>query len=312
MPRRPEEIEPDNIRTKLVDLLQNFEARLKDADLRQRVLSLVPAFHLLRDLGSSLISREEASAGRDRILSYFRKYPFVVINGDELMVVSGIQDWPRRVRELRKEFGWSIASGVTLKEMSMAGEVIPEDVIVGALRPEQYILLSEKQDRDAAYRWRVANEIRREKLGVRDKILKLMRENVGKPLTGEELRYVANGKTEWARRVRELRTEHGWPVVTSNTGRPDLPLGTYLLEEDRQGPQHDRDIPDAVRRSVLVRDNHRCTHCGWTHDNWSPSDPRHLELHHIRHHAEGGENTEDNLTTLCSPCHDQIHRKEKI
>jgi hypothetical protein len=33
----------------------------------------------------------------------------------------------------------------------------------------------------------------------------------------EELKYLAKDKKEWARRVRELRTEQGWPIVTKKT-----------------------------------------------------------------------------------------------
>ena len=51
--------------------------------------------------------------------------------------------------------------------------------------------------------------------------------------------------------------------------------------------------------------------CGWSHDEWNPSDPRHLELHHIKHHVKGGENVEGNLKTLCTVCHDKVHRREK-
>ena len=87
----------------------------------------------------------------------------------------------------------------------------------------------------------------KEKISVRDKILKFLRENVGIQVTGEELRYVAGDKTEWARRVRELRTEFGWPVATKTTGNPELPMGVYVLQADRQSPEHDRDIPDEVR-----------------------------------------------------------------
>jgi hypothetical protein len=311
MPRRPKQSIPENIRVELVELLSNFELQLKKKDLRTKVLALVPAFHLLRDLGGSLIPQEEAAAARDRILAYFRKYPFIVIHGDELMVVSGIQDWPRRIRELRREYGWAIASGVTLQEMFREDEIQIEQVSIASLRPEEYILLDETQDRDAAIRWRIANDIRKRKTGVRQKILDFLRENVGRPVTGEEIRYVANDKTEWARRVREIRTELGWPIATKNTGRPDLRVGMYVLEQDRQSPIHDRNIPDPVRRAVLVRDNYTCTSCGWSHEQWNPSDPRHLELHHIKHHVKGGENTEENLVTLCTVCHDDIHRKER-
>ena len=176
------------------------------------------------------------------------------------------------------------------------------------MKPSDYILLSVEQDRQAAFRWNSANEIRRENIAVRDKILKYFRSNVGQNVTGEELKYLAKDRSEWARRVRELRTEYGWPVVTKNTGRPDLEIGVYLLEADRQSPEHDRRIPDPIKREVLRRDEYKCMYCEWTHEMWNRSDPRHLELHHETPHAEGGENTADNLITLCTVCHDKVHR----
>jgi hypothetical protein len=311
MPRRPKQALPEEIRTQLVDLLVNFKEQLKKSDLRKKVLSLIPAFHLIRDLGCSLMAHEKVTAARDRIRDYFLKYPRLVIHGDELMVISGIQDWPRRIRELRKEHGWAIASGVTINEMTAEEEIDSSDFKVASLKPEEYILLSASEDRDAAHRWHVANDIRRKKMSIQDKIREYLVKNVGREITGEELRYVANDKTEWARRVRELRTEHGWPIITRNTGRPDLPIGVYLLEQARQSPAHDRNIPDPVRRAVLVRDHYKCRKCGWTHDQWNPSDPRHLELHHIKRHVRGGENTAENLLTLCVVCHDEAHRTER-
>ena len=120
---------------------------------------------------------------------------------------------------------------------------------------------------------------------------------------------MAKDRTEWARRVRELRTEFGWPIVTKNTGRPDLDIGVYLLEADRQSPEHDRYIPDRIKREVLRRDRYECQNCGWSHEEWNRSDPRHLELHHIEHHVNGGENILENLLTLCIVCHDEIHKR---
>jgi hypothetical protein len=227
------------------------------------------------------------------------------------MVVSGIQEWARRLRELRRQYGWVIASGVTLNEMAAEDEIALADMAADSLRPEEYILLEEEQDREAALRWRIANDIRKKKISVQKKIEEFLRANVGRAVTGEELRYVANDKTEWARRVRELRTEQGWPIVTRNTGRPDLLIGAYLLEQDRQSPKHDRKIPDPIRRAVLVRDGYKCQECGWTHEQWNPSDPRHLELHHKLGHVRGGDNTADNLVTLCTVCHDSVHRRRQ-
>jgi hypothetical protein len=262
-------------------------------------------------LGKVLISSEDASAARDRILYYFRKYPGIVIAGDELLVVSGIQEYARRVRELRVQFGWAVASGVTIKEMREDQDAeIPNKL--KAMKPSDYILLNEMQDRDAAHRWNVANTIRKERGSVRNKILKYLRANAGKPVTNEELRYVAGDKTEWARRVRELRTEFGWPIATKSTGRPDLSVGVYILQADRQNPEHDRHIADDIRRKVLRRDGYKCQECNWSHEEWNPSDPRHLEIHHVKHHVRGGTNVKENLRSLCTVCHDKIHRKRKI
>ena len=295
------------IRKELVNLITNFEKELQSEDLREKVLALIPCYHHLRNLGKSLIPIETTRSARDRILFYFRKYPYTIINGDELLVVSGIQEYARRTRELKMQFGWSIFSGVTTKQMAVEDEFPIDNADVSSMGPADYILVSTEQDREAAFRWRIANEIRRDNISVRDKILKFLRANVGKIVTGEELRYVAKDRTEWARRVRELRTEYGWPIVTKNTGRPDLNVGVYLLEADRQSPEHDRNIPDRVKREVLRRDSYQCQKCEWSHKEWNRSDPRHLELHHIKPHVEGGENIEENLLTVCSVCHDEIH-----
>lgn len=315
MARRSKQNDPEILRQKLVELLMNFEEHLKESDLRVQVKELVPANHMLRDIGSSLLLEDGIRSARGRILSYLQIHVGEVIQGDELMVVAGISEYARRIRELRVQFGWAIISGVTFNEMKASAECndFEETSVYPHMKPDEYLLVSAVQDTEAAHRWNVANEIRKDKtMSVRDKILLFLKENVGKVISGEELRYVAGNKSEWARRTRELRTEYGWPVVTKNNGRPDLPVGTYLLEEDRQSPPHDRKIKDDVRRSVLMRDNYSCQMegCGWHHALWNRSDPRHLEVHHIEHHVSGGSNEADNLITYCNVCHDVIHREE--
>lgn len=315
--------EPEAIRKSLVELLTDFAAKLKDTDLRAKVIALIPAFHKLRDLGCSLIPDDETSSARDRILAYFRRYPRAVIAGDELMVVSGIAEWARRVRELRVQFGWSIYSGVTFRQMAEdaiaagdTGQLATLETTLGLhpskIRPDQYVLLREEQDRHAAHRWNVLNEVRRRRASVTDKIIEYFRRNVGDEITGEELKYLAKDKKEWARRVRELRTEQGWPIATKNSGRQDLAIGVYVLEEDRQTYEHDRRIPDPVRVAVLERDGFKCVRCGWTRAMLSPDDPRKmLELHHVQHHKNKGENSAENLITLCNVDHDEEHRIRK-
>lgn len=269
---------------------------------------------MLRDLGSSLIPKNEAASARERIIFYLRRYPQTVIDGDELMVVSGIGEWARRVRELRVQYGWWIYSGVTFAHMAtdQAEDAVSLKEILGLdptkIKPDQYVLMRVEQDRQAAYRWYVLNDIRKKNVSVKSKIIEYFRRNVGEQITGEELKYLARDKKEWARRVRELRTEDGWPIVTRNSGREDLDVGVYVLEEDRQAYEHDRAIPDVVRVAVFQRDGFKCVECGWSRSKLSPEDPRkRLELHHIRPHNQKGENTSDNLVTLCNVHHDAIH-----
>lgn len=309
---KPDE-EPEKLRRALVELLKNFAVELKKKDLRAKVVTLIPAYHKLRDLGSSLIPKSEALSARDRIIAYLRQYPMKIIDGDELMVVSGIGEWARRVRELRVQFGWWIYSGVTFRDMAEEeGEVENLRAIgidVSRIKPDQYVLMRLEEDREAAHRWNVLNEVRKKKIAVKDKIIEYFRCNVGRQITGEELKYLAKDKKEWARRVRELRTEDGWPIATKNSGRDDLAVGVYVLEEDRQAYEHDRRISDPVRVAVLQRDGFKCTECGWHRGMLSRDDPRKmLELHHKKQHKDGGKNTADNLVTLCNVCHDAVHR----
>lgn len=296
---------------KLKNLLSAFEDSARDPDIRKRVLSLVPAFEALRRLGKSQIPGGLQLSARDRVLRYFLAYPRTVLTDKELALVAGISEWARRVRELRVEHGWNIITGVTAGQMLTEEEIPTPDLEVSTLGPDDYVLLSTEQDRDAAFRWNTANEIRKSRGGAREKILHYLRSNLGRPVSGEELRYVAN-TSEWARRTRELRTEDGWPIATKMSGNPTLGVGVYVLESDRQAPAHDRHIPDGTRRQALRRDHYCCQKCGWNHSLWNRSDPRFLEIHHVVHHADGGSNSIDNLVTYCNVCHDEVHSLDDI
>ena len=282
--------------------------------MRSQVRGLVPAYHLLRDLGGSLLPTATPLAARGRLLAYLRRFPGEVIDGDELMVVSGIGEYARRIRELRVEEGWPILAGRTVNEMreSIEGDLFADELLP-RMRPDQYVLQRDAQDRDAAFRWRLANQIRKSDAGVRDKLLRFFRANVGQQVTSEELRYVAGDRSEWARRARELRTEDGWPVVTKFTGDPTLAMGVYVLARDEQAPAHDRHISELTRREVMRRDAWSCRWrgCGWP-EGFPPSDVRFLEAHHVEHHASGGSNDADNLVTLCNLHHDEAHRTDQL
>ena len=304
--------ETEVLRKDIISLLMDL--KLDGEILRDQVANLILINNKLRDISSSLVVPPGNNSAKGRILEYFKKHPKTIINSNELMMISGISEYARRIRELRVEDGWIILSGKTLKDMVISGDISFDDIALNnfdELRVDSYLLLRNSPDEDTSHRWENINKIRKSKVSVKNKILDYLRRNVGKAVTGEELRYVANEKKEWARRVRELRTEDGWPVLTRNSGRLDLPIGAYLLEDDRQAKIHDRKIPDKVRVSVLERDHHSCQECFWTIYKKQPHDPRKfLELHHIEHHKDGGKNTASNLITLCNVCHDEIHNSK--
>ncbi len=302
---------PEALRRELITLLERLEDTLEYGEIREQVRLMLSARALLRTMGSSVIDSSEARSARERILAYLKANVRTPVAGDELAMVAGISERARRVRELRSELGYAIVTGRTAVEMALEDDSLKSIPGIGSVKVTDYILLESAPDTDAATRWTRANTIRRKDTSVRSRLLEYLRTYVGTPVSGEELRYVADGATEWASRVRELRTEHGWPVVTRTTGRPSLDVCVYMLESDRQLPEHDRRIPDTIRIQVLERDRFSCTDCGWGESSWHKADPRnHLELHHLTSHADGGENSAENLVVLCNVCHDQRHRSD--
>jgi 5-methylcytosine-specific restriction endonuclease McrA len=56
---------------------------------------------------------------------------------------------------------------------------------------------------------------------------------------------------------------------------------------------------ELLRQQVLLRDNWRCQSCGTTSN---------LEVHHQLFRSHSGDDSENNLITLCTGCHTRIHR----
>lgn len=300
----------DELYAELRLLILNFEDYIDREELRPKVLQLVKVVYKYRALGIALVDPEHRLSARKRILRYLQQHCETAISGDELLVISGIQEYARRLRELRVEQGWPVISGTTAKQMINEGELPGYNL--DSIKVDSYILLQNKQDKEAAFRYNLMKDLRKNSdLSGRDKMLSFLRQSIGSTVTGEELSYVSK-ISDWPRRMRELRTEFGWPIMTKNTGRPDLPVGYYVLVEDRQDEIHDRKIKTEDRVAALDRDGGRCVKCGWP-ENRSEGDTMRncLELHHFEHHAKGGKNTFDNLITLCNVHHDEVHRKDK-
>jgi len=144
------------------------------------------------------------------------------------------------------------------------------------------------------------------KQGARSKLRKHFLANIGTVMDSSELREIAGGITEWARRVRELRTEEGYKIQTHND-RSDLKPGQYILDDPTPQPAFERAISKETRAFVLDRNGFTCQMCGAVAGEPHPYDPsRKTRLHigHIVDKSQGGSDDPSNLRALCSVCNE--------
>jgi hypothetical protein len=236
--------------------------------------------------------RAKRGAGARRlILAYLTEHVGEDVTGEELGAVSGIQEWARRVRELRVQEGYKITE----------------------VADSTYRLESKEPDADAAALWKLLNGIRRREGSGRDRIATLFEARVGEVVTREQMDYVARIK-EGVRRQRELRDEFGWPIA-SYIDDPSLKPTEYRLlsadPADRRDPLQ-RLYPEELRERVFKRDNYTCQVC--LRDRavaFAAGDTRfYLEVHHRTAVADElaampkeERNNIDNLVTLCHADH---------
>ena len=114
------------------------------------------------------------------------------------------------------------------------------------------------------------------------------------------------GVSEWARRVRELRNEEGYQILTHHD-RDDLKPGQYILVTSKPLPAFTRDISKEVRAYVLDRNGFTCQMCGAVAGEPHPYDStRRTRLHigHIVDKSMGGTDDPGNLRAICSVCNE--------
>lgn len=143
-------------------------------------------------------------------------------------------------------------------------------------------------------------------MGARDRLRDFFLSNLGRVLDSEELREAAGGISEWARRVRELRNEEGYPILTHND-RSDLKPGQYLLLTAKPEPAFERGISKETRAIVLDRNGFTCQMCGAGAGEPHPFDPSRktrLHLGHIIDKSMGGSDDPSNLRAVCSVCNE--------
>jgi hypothetical protein len=143
-------------------------------------------------------------------------------------------------------------------------------------------------------------------MGARDKLREFLLANVGRVLEWEELREAAGGITEWGRRIRELRNEEGYQILTNND-RADLKPGQYMLLNSTPLPAFERAISKETRSLVLDRNGFTCQMCGAVAGEPHPYDEaRKTRLHigHIVDKTMGGTDDISNLRAICSVCNE--------
>ena len=142
--------------------------------------------------------------------------------------------------------------------------------------------------------------------GSRVKLRAYFLANLGRVMDAQELRVAAGNISEWARRVRELRTEEGFQILTHHD-RAGLKPGEYLLENPKPQPAFARTISKETRAFVLDRNGFTCQMCGAVAGELHPYDPtRKARLHigHVIDKSLGGSDEASNLKAICSVCNE--------
>jgi|SRR3990167_3616765 len=145
-------------------------------------------------------------------------------------------------------------------------------------------------------------------LGSKELILNYFLTNIGKVLESKEIQTASGGAVEWARRVRELRNEEGYQIL-SNKDRADLKPGQYLLETTVRVPAFKRGISKETRAWVLERNGYTCQMCGVAAGDPDPlggSRPVRLTMGHIKDKSKGGDDTPQNLRAICTNCNEGL------
>jgi 5-methylcytosine-specific restriction endonuclease McrA len=145
------------------------------------------------------------------------------------------------------------------------------------------------------------------KPGAKARIRQFFLANIGVVVNSIQVRDAAGvSVSEWARRLRELRGDDHWPIL-SHHDRADLKPGQYILMEippDKSALSFTRPISAKLRAEVLDRNGFTCQMCGKCPGEIDPETGRKVRLHigHIKDKSLGGKDELSNLRALCSTC----------
>lgn len=144
--------------------------------------------------------------------------------------------------------------------------------------------------------------------GSKAKILAYFLENLGRTLKSKDIQAASGGASEWARRVRELRNEQGYQILT-HRDRADLKPDEYRLESEKRVPAFARNVSKETQARVLERNGYTCQMCGFgaaDQDPFYPTRTVRLTMGHIVDKSRGGDDTIDNLRAVCTNCNEGL------
>jgi hypothetical protein len=146
------------------------------------------------------------------------------------------------------------------------------------------------------------------KPGSKQLILEFFLRNIGKVLESKDIQKASGGAVEWARRVRELRNEDGYQIL-SHKDRASLKPNQYLMETIERVPAFARDISKETRARVLERNGYTCQMCGVAAGDPDPFGGNRtvrLTMGHIIDKSKGGDDTPQNLRAVCTNCNEGL------
>jgi HNH endonuclease len=146
------------------------------------------------------------------------------------------------------------------------------------------------------------------KPGSKQLILEYFLRNTGKVLESRDIQAACGGAVEWARRVRELRNEDGYQIL-SHKDRSDLKPNQYLMETIARVPSFKRAISKETRAWVLERNGYTCQMCGAAAGDPDPlggDRTVRLTMGHILDKSKGGDDTPQNLRAVCTGCNEGL------
>lgn len=152
------------------------------------------------------------------------------------------------------------------------------------------------------------------KEGSKALILAYLLKHIGEVVNSKQLQDASGGASEWARRVRELRDEEGYDIL-SHKDRADLKPGEYILASAKRRPAFKRGISKETRAFVLERNGYTCQMCGAAagdQDAYNATRTVRLTLGHIIDKSKGGQDIPSNLRAVCSNCNEGLQNAAPI